>query len=82
MGDFDKLLAARLEALAKTNEPGKNDDEVIEDSAEDEVIEDDDNENDSEVEGLGDAGKATLKKLRDENKGLKRDANDSKTKYD
>lgn len=89
MGTTEEKLAARLEAIEQLRNASKNTEDNSDDSNEDvEELEEtskNENENDEEEvedEELGSGGLSALKKLREENKALRREGSESSKKYD
>ena len=91
MGKQEEKLAARLEAIEQLRKASKKTENDSDDSNEVEEVEEleesskDENENDEEEvedEELGSGGLSALKKLREENKTLRREGSESSKKYD
>lgn len=89
MGTPEEKLAARLEAIEQLRKDSKNTENDSNDSTNEEEVEEleesSENENEEEeveVEELGSGGLSALKKLREENKTLRREGSESSKKYE
>lgn len=89
MGTIEDKIAARLEAIGKKSSENTEEDSIeIEDEVETEEVNsevedsEDESENNEQDEELGSGGLSALRKLREENKALRREGGESKQKYD